>query len=234
MAYRIFAAAAALGFCVAGTQAALISFASDTNPFAPTLQGEYDAGLKITSVIDRNPTMVSLLTDPDEDGPMGPITNPVSLVLTFSLDHVSSDEVYTGIFTHTFVVNGSFEFRDSVTGELYYGAEIQPDSALFVGIGTATTIMAAGITGFEALYTVGVLGQAIVGFGGTHLGDFSYTLSAMNNGAGAALVFEGDEVVGINDYIAESSFSGSFIPTPGAVAMGLISGLFAFKRRRIA
>lgn len=235
MTIRILAAAAALGLCVAGAQGALISFAADSNPFSPTLQGTFDPNAKITNIGDRDPTMLTLLTDPDEDGPMGPITNDVSLVLSFSLDYVSSQQVFPGIFTHSFAVTGFFEFRDANTGGLYFRGTLEPGLGVFVGLGTATKIMSAGIAGHDMTYTIGALGAAIVGFGGVRDGgDFSFTLTAINNGAGAALIFEEGSAVGIADFITESSFSGSFVPSPGACALALLSGAVAYRRRRSA
>ncbi|TVQ64320.1 MAG: hypothetical protein EA379_01970 [Phycisphaerales bacterium] len=227
------AALAATGLMTAGAQGALISFAADSNPNEPTLLSQFDAGSKITSIFDRGPTMLELLTDPDEDGPLGPVFTSVAMSLGFTMEHVDSRQIFPGFWSHTFSVVGDFEFRDVNTDELLYRGATGEGGGVFVGLGSATKIMSGSISAFDATYDIGALGAAIVGFGGTNLlGDFGFTLTSINNGSGAMLAFENGDVVGIQDFIAESSFSGSFIPTPGFTALASIAGLVALRRRR--
>lgn len=226
------AATAALGLAVTGAQSALISFAAGSNPNDPTLVSQFDAGSKITSILDRGPTMLNLLTHPD-DGSASPVTSPVALLLTFSMTHITSNQIMPGLWAHTFSVSGSFEFRDQVTDDLLYRGTAGESGGVFVGLGTATKINSGGIGDFNTTYDIGPAGEAIVGFGGTQLpGDFGFTLTDINNGAGATLIFENGSVVGIEDFFAHSSFSGSFIPTPGALALAMMSGVMAIRRRR--
>ena len=229
-------------------QAAFISFASDTDPDNPTLVSEFvgfDRGADISNIIlDFEPTFVTLTIDPDDDGPMGPIELAAKLEVEIGTDYVNSVEVAPGLYTHVFSVNGLFSFTpaDQVRGEPVdwsLTGFIPEGGAAFTALGSADRIGSAAITGFDITYSL--FDVPGLGSGAELLGDFGFTLTDINDGDGADLVTQGPvrggnggplQIFGIEDYTAESSFSGSFIPTPSTLALIAPVGLIASRRRR--
>lgn len=229
-----------VGVSVAGltgsSSAALISFASDTNPVAPTLVGAYDGGTNSTLVRDVSPTPVELLFDPDDDGPLGPISMDAHLTTSIQLSYAGSVQVFPGYFTHSFSALGWFQY-DNAPGEdeFLIRGEFNLGEAAFIGLGTSGMIMSASITGFDINYTTVDISPAIFGVSLVDLpGDFGFTITNLNGGFGVQLARGGrGEVIGVHNFNAESSFSGSFvIPTPGALAIAGLAGLAASRRRR--
>lgn len=229
--------AAAVAGVSGSTSAALISFASDTNPTAPTLVGVYDPGSNTTGVTDVGPTPVQLLFDPDDDGPLGPYPMEANLDAEMTLTYVGSVQVVPGMFTHTFSVTGFFDFTNKA-GEhpFHIRGEFGAGEAAFIGFGSSSALMSASITGFDINYSVVDISPAIYGVSLSELpGDFGFTLTNLNGGLGVALARSREgNVVGVQNFNAESSFSGSFlIPTPGAMALTALSGLVAIRRKRV-
>ena len=205
--------------------AATISFASDSSPKLPTLIGSFDGG--VTVLTDADPTLVELLIDVDDDGPAGPVPFEAMLTTTLELTwRLSSGPV------HIFDVTGMFEFTGVGDGDsLFISASVGEGEAVFTGLGGPLTIGSASITGSDITYgTVDVPGLLD---GEDLLGDFGFTLTDINDGAGVGLlVDDGGTVVGIDDFDAEGSFSGSFVPTPGAVTLLGFGALASARRRR--
>ncbi len=218
------------GALAAGSQGAFISFASDSNPAAPTFSATYDGASQTTTINEFAGTTVDLLIDPDHDGPLGPITVAASFTTAMELAFAGTVAIVPGVFSHNFSVAGFFEFREVGSGDLLFRGDF--DSAAFAGIGNAMRVFSGSMSGFEVDYTVGSAGSQYTGDSGQFPGDFGFTFTNLNSFLGAALVFDGQNVVGISDFTSEGSFSGSYIPAPGsAMAMGLM-GLAGLRRRR--
>jgi hypothetical protein len=231
--------ASALALCAAASaaNASFISFASDTSPLNPTLIASWDNSNQVTHVADFGPTIVDMLFDADEAGPQSPVTVPAALHLDLTMSYASSAPLGFGMFAHAFNVLGTFEFTNLVgNDEFTVKATVSLGEAIFVGLGTGTTVMSASITGAEMMYDQVAFDPAIVAFGALNCpGDFGFTITALNGGAGAQLITNGSgQVIGISGFQAESSFSGSFanIPTPGAAALAGLAGMTAIRRRR--
>lgn len=224
-------ALAAVAGVASSAQAAFISFGSDSNPAQPTFVATYDASSQTTNLTNSPGSTVDLLIDVDEGGAGGPITVNASFTADIAMTYAGSVMIFPGFFSHTFSVTGSFEFRDANTGGLLFNGSIGDGEGAFAGIGGGGSIGSGSMSGFGIDYTIGADGMAIVGFGGVVLGDFGFTLTAISGGS-AALVFDGNNIVGIRDFNSEGSYSGSFIPAPGATALMGLAGLAGLRRRR--
>ena len=248
---RTTSVAAMLGtalFTAATANAAFISFASDTDPDNPTFVADYlelQRGVGGSTIVNNyEPTFVSLIVDPDDDGPLGDISLAARLDVEMRLDYVSSVQVAPGFYTHLFSLVGEFSFTPAddvrVQGDPEWSltGTITEGEAIFAGIGSSTTVNSASMTGFNIDYDL--VNVPVLGSAQNLLGDFGFTLTDINNGAGADLVTAQprggsgplDNIVGINDFDSEASFSGSFVPTPSTLALIAPLGVFASRRRR--
>jgi MYXO-CTERM domain-containing protein len=212
-------------------QAAFISFGSDSNPAAPTFVASYDSGTLTTTLSNAPGATVDLLIDANESGPGAPITIAASFTANIDLSYAGSVQIFPGFFSHTFSATGSFEFRDSITNVLLFRGDIGASEGGFAAMGSGTTMFSGSMSGFGIDYTIGPDGMSAVGFGGVVLGDFGFTLTAISGGS-ASLAFDGNNIAGINDFESEGSFSGSFVPAPGAAALMGLAGLAGLRRRR--
>ncbi len=225
---RITLAAAAALLAGSAAHGAFISFASDTSPANPTFVSTFDG---TTYVRDFGPTNVDLQIDVDENGPMGPITLNANMTAEFALTFAGTVSLGGSTFAHVFSLSGFFQFND-VAGGMILRADVT-DGA-FTGVGTGSHVMSAIMSGSGASYTLGSIATE-VGFGGVQAGDFGFSLTAINAGAGAALVFpvtDGFPPVGIAAFQSEGSFSGRFVPAPGPTALLAMGGLVIARRRR--
>lgn len=231
---RMTIAGAAAFLAGAAAQGAFISFASDSSPTNPTFVGTFDG--QTTTIRDFGPTNVRLFVDPDEHGPLGPVTLFADMTAEFNLAYSGSVGLGGNNWAHVFNVSGFFEFKDA-TGASIIRGDIGNGTAALTGIGTFGQAMTASMSGFDISYTLGLISD-IVGFGGIQLGDFGFTLTAINGGAGAPYVFPagsggaGQSPLGIGPFTSEGSFSGRFVPTPGTTALLGLGGLAVLRRRR--
>lgn len=247
MSYKIIGASL-VALAAGSANAAFISFASDSDPDNPTLVAsfsEVDRGLGGTTLIaEFDPTFVDLEVDPDGDGPLGETILNAQLGVSMVLDYVNSVEIVPGMFTHIFSLVGNFAFTgfDDARGnpsDWRIEGTIDAGEAVFTGLGSDEIVSSASMTGFDISYEL--IDVPFLGSGENLWGDFGFTLTDINDGAGAQLVFDDAplnqglaNVIGINDFTSEASFSGSFVPTPGTVAIAGISGICFARRRRIA
>lgn len=217
----------------AAAQGAFISFASDTSPANPTFVATFDDDQ--TVIRDFGPTNVDLLVDADEHGPLGPVTINANMTAEFTLSFAGGVSLGGPMYANVFSLAGFFEFRDAA-GAMIVRGDIANGTAALTSIGTFFTAFSASMSGAGISYTLGTIGD-IVGFTGTPAGDFGFTLTAINGGAGVDYIFPapraaGLSPVGTDDFTAEGSFSGSFVPTPGAGALLALGGLAMARRRR--
>lgn len=221
---------------LAGTtaQGAFISFASDTSPANPTFVATFNGAQ--TVIRDFGPTNVNLLVDADEHGPLGPTTVNANMTAELTLTYSGSVVLGGPMVAQVFRLDGYFQFNDAAGGLIVRG-DIANGAAALTGIGTFSTAFSASMSGAGISYTLGTISD-IVGFTGVQEGDFGFTLTAINGGAGVDYVYDegprsvGLPPVGMDDFSSEGSFSGSFVPTPGATALLALSGLAIARRRR--
>lgn len=214
------------------SHAATISYAADNQPTEPTLLGFFDNNTNTTRIVDVGPTFTVFLADPDGGGPMPATAFNANLTVDFELSYVFSDEIVPGFYSHVFSLTGFFEFHDANTNELLVRGDVGAAQAIMAALGTNTKVQSGLITGFDITYTVGAPIAAIFGFGGFAPGDFGFTLTSVNHGDGADLIYEDDEIVGIQPFEARSSFSGFLVPAPGAAALYAMGMLMIARRRR--
>ncbi|TVQ64317.1 MAG: hypothetical protein EA379_01955 [Phycisphaerales bacterium] len=210
--------------------AATISFAADVDPTQPSLLSQFDAVNTVTNVTDMGPTFTMLLVDPQDGGPVSAFN--ANLTVDFDLVYQSTVETGPGVFAHYFSLNGIFEFFDADTNDFLLRGVITDSVAAMVALGTSTIIQSGFISGFEIEYELGSIISGITGFGQFSPGDFGFTLTDLNQGDGAVLLLENGVVVGIDAFDARASFSGTIIPTPGAIALFAMTGLISIRRRR--
>ncbi|MGD9692836.1 MAG: hypothetical protein AB7G17_05435 [Phycisphaerales bacterium] len=225
---RITLATAVALLAGSAAQGAFISFASDTSPANPTFVSTFDG---VTYVRDFGPTNVDLQIDVDENGPAGPITLNANMTAEFTLSFAGTVPLGGSTMAHVFSLSGYFQFNDAAGG-MILRADVT--NGAFTGVGSSSSIFSAIMSGSGASYTLGSIATE-VGFGGVQDGDFGFSLTAINGGAGAALLFpfgDGASPVGIGQFQSEGSFSGRFIPAPGPTALLGIGGLVIARRRR--
>lgn len=243
MPHKIAAAVLLAAGAAGSANAALISFASDTDPDNPTLTATFFEQTNDTLVAAFEPTFVELDIDTDGDGPGGPDSVLARLNVEMMLSYISSAEVVPGVFNHMFSLVGNFEFsgpdQDRGAAENWsIRGDIELGEAIFTGLGNELKVGSASMTGYDISYTL--VDAPFLGSGEALPGDFGFTLTDMNDGEGADLTFgfdsqRGENVItGIEAFNAESSFSGRIVPTPGAVTLAGIGGLTMLRRRRSA
>jgi hypothetical protein len=233
----------------AGTSnAAHISFQSDTDPENPTLVAEFsparNTGDGSTFITHFEPTFVSLLIDPDNTDPRGAESIEAQLELEMTLDFVHTLETTPGSFSHIFNLVGSFTFsgteddRGLIDPNWSLTGTINAGQAVFAGISGASIVNSASMSGSNINYDLSNV--PFLGSASALPGQYDFNLSNINDGLGAAIV-TGDllrtgEVpnIGIEPFTADASFSGSFVPTPGTVSIVSISGLCFARRKRSA
>lgn len=235
--FIILASAALLASSTAAQQTVTFSLSSDDDSNAPTFEGSGN------SLRDAGSDRAFSLEVDDNNGPLPTLGfNDLSFAADFELTSLGATSVAPGIFTHQYLVDGTFSF-DSDQGSLL-SANVSGGVLVVLGTEnawfTAGALVASDIEGAEVEYTW--LGGDLAAYGlfngVTSLQDATddgvFTLSVIfgdNGGAGVALGSDGLPSAG---YTAEASFSGSatFIPAPGTLALLAGAGGLASRRRR--
>lgn len=219
---------------IAGSaQAALFSFASDTNQTDFTFGG---LGNAVTDAQDPFDPVV-LLVD-DDNGPLAPLEFEVEFDADFTIAHQGSTLVAPGIFTHTYSLNGTFTFTGA-TG-LLLRVDIEGGAMVALGgqnaWGSTDTILGSDDPG-EVTYTWsgGDLPLYNV-FNGESIGtdDAAFTLTFLQTALGAGVGLDPTTRLPTTSWNSEGSFSGTafFVPAPGASALLALAGMTALRRRR--
>jgi len=228
----LFAGAAACALS-AGAHAAFISFASDTNPTGPTVLGAYNDLTGETAVTNAGPVEVNLLADPDGDGPMGPASATANFQLDLAGALAGQTDLSGGGTLYAFSVDGSFTFTmddGSISANV--------SDAVLTVLAFSGTGVSASIAGGDVTYSLDMdpFFAALLGMGNmdNFAGDFGLTLTSLNDGDGIQIITnERGEAVGLGEFAAEASFSGSFvIPTAGSGTLIGLAGLVATRRSR--
>lgn len=219
---------------VAGTaQAALFSFASDTN------QTDFTFGGLGNSVNDAQDPFdpVVLLVD-DDNGPLAPLTFDVEFDADFRISHQGSTQIAPGIFTHSYALDGTFSFTGA-TG-LLLRVDITGGAMVALGgqnaWGSTDTILGSDDPGTVTYNWFGGDLPAYGVFNGESIGvdDAAFTLTFLQTALGAGVGLDPTTRLPTASWNSEGSFSGTafFVPAPGASALLALAGLTAMRRRR--
>ncbi len=219
---------AAATCCAAATaNAATFSFASDTYDQGPTWELVDDM---LAAYADAQ---VDLLVDVDEDGPGEAVVfEDADFDALVTLDYQTSTPLGGGLFLHIFSAEGTASWFDSGSGALLL--ELNFFDAVFTALGNSLDAIGSSAALAGEDFDMGAVaytpGQALIDLGLTTLvapQDFAFTLTDINDGAGASLT---NGMLGQAD--AEGSFSGSaIVPAPSSFALMGAAGLL-FRRRR--
>lgn len=203
--------------------AAFISFASDTGGSVPTLRGSGG-----TTITDNNNPAKLLKIDPLENGITSSADIKVSLIAPLVNPQAFGQDVLWGI--SRFI----FQFRDANTNNLLFSfVADNNDPRRFLSLGAGGGVI-AGTIAASGQYTIDASVAGLFGFNGTTQinGQASFTLTGLNPAPAAYLLDGNQNIVGISDFTSGSSFSGNFIPTPGAAGLAAIACLAGIRRRR--
>ena len=219
-----FLAVAVVGLTSAAN-AAFISFANDSGGSTPTLRGSLGGGG--VTITDNAKPLKTLTYDPFENGDQfarnvrltlsAPLINPVS---------IGADALFD-------ITGFTFSFRNAVTNEALITFVAGPnDPARFFALGGLNGMISGSISA-TGQYTIGAGIAAQFGFAGetTVSGQASFTLTGLNPNP-VVFTVNNQALQGITEFRAQSSFSGSFVPTPGAIALAAIAGVAVLRRRR--
>lgn len=212
--------------------AALFSFASDTNQTDFTF-----AGLGQTVRDAQDPLdPVQLLLD-DNNGPLPALVYDVEFNADFRINYAGSTQIAPGIFTHSYALNGTFEFSN-LNGVLLR-VEIANGAMVALGgqatWGSTDTILGSDLPGSVTYTWFGGDLPAYGVFNGSSVGpdDASFTLTFLQSAAGMGVALDPFNYPSA-EWRSEGSFSGTafFVPAPGATALLAMGGLVAIRRRR--
>lgn len=224
-----------LGVAVAAgsAQAALFSFASDTNHTDFTFAG---VGASVRDAQDPLDPVVLLIDD--NNGPLPALAFNVEFDADFTISHAGSTMIAPGIFTHSYALNGTFTFSNAA-GPLL---KVSIEGGALVALGGAArwgstdTILGSDDPGSVEYNWLGADLPAYGVFNGTSIGvdDASFTLTFLQTALGSGVSVDPQTFLPNNEWRSEGSFSGTafFVPAPGAAALLGLAGLCGTRRRR--
>lgn len=222
---------ATLGLLAGSANAALFSFASDTNQTDFTFAG---FGNQVSDAQDPTDPVV-LLVD-DDNGPLPALAFNVEFDADFTIQHRGSTQIAPGIFTHSYRLDGTYQFSNA-TGVLLR-VTIAEGAMVALGQqatwGSTDTILGSDDPGSV---TYEWFGGDLPGYGvfnGTSIGndDAAFTLTFLQTAAGLGVGLDANFLPN-NEWKSEGSYSGTafFVPAPGALALLGAAGLVARRRR---
>lgn len=232
--------AAAVAVSAGSARAVFFSFASDLGDQVWTFSG--GPGLSFGSATGVFP--IHLIVD-DNNGPLPPLSVSTQFSASFTLTPVGSLPLGGSQYSHNYRAGGSFSFKDILSGVTLLTVDFS--QGLFTSLGSE---FAWGSTaGIQASAAVGSVvnmtwgGATLPGYGlapgPLGAADFGFDLSALNtngvipfNFQNLGVAFTPATMMPTQQWFAESSFSGSAIPAPGAAAVLALAGLAAARRRR--
>lgn len=217
-------------------QASTFSFAADTNFDGPILQGGPTTAN--TSLIRDGSTQnsdgtvqVNFTWDPDGDGPGGSVVIPSKLELLADSTSYSKINV-GGIWIHTYVFKGSYEFRQQSDNAMLMsvafnsGVWTSASASEFAWGSTATLQCSEGIDG-SLSFTAG----APLGFIDLSSSEnFAFTLTDIRTLNGGGPVPIGADGTPQAFWKSEASWSAQAVPAPGAMALTLLAGGLVLRR----
>lgn len=232
-------AAAAAIFALAGSaNAAFFSFASDTADHNWTFTG---SGANVNNATTATDPVVLMIDD--NNGTQTPLQISTQFSANATLSFAGDVALGGGVFSHNYLANGSFSFRDIASGTLLLTVNFQ--DALFTARGNAnswftTAALQGDNNGGSVTYIWSGASLPLYNLTpGSTPGDFAYGLSTLNssgiipyNGQSPGVGLGSDHLPS-SQWWSEASYSGStLVPAPGVLAMLGLSGLAAARRRR--
>lgn len=234
--------AAGLLALAGSANAAFFSFASDTADHAWTFTG---GGAPIGNANFINATgpndPVVLMID-DNNGPLPALVVSAQFQAQVGLTYSGSLPLGGGVFSHNYLANGSFSFRDIPSGNVILTVNFE--NALFTARGGQNTWFTTAA--LQGDFNGGIVNYTWSGASlpqydlvpGTRPGDFAFGLSALNSSG--AIPYSGQapgRTLGADhlpdgQWWSEASYSGTNVPAPGALALLGLGGLVATRRRR--
>lgn len=217
---------------LAGTaNAALFSFASDTNQTDFTFAG---FGASVGDAQDPSDPVV-LLVD-DDNGPLPALSYNVEFDADFTIQYRGSTQIAPGVFTHAYRLDGSYQF--STGAGVLLRVTIAEGAMVALGQqatwGSTDTILGSDDPGSVTYEWFGGDLPAYGVFNGTSIGDddASFTLTFLQTAAGLGVGLDANFLPN-NEWTSEGSYSGTafFIPAPGALALLGAAGLVSRRRR---
>jgi len=238
----IAASTVALAFASGTAQAALFSFASDSNPNQWTFTGN---GGNITAATGATPLTLNI---DDNNGPSPAIQVSVSFVAQYTLTFVGSVNLPGGAQALSYAANGSFTFSDGANPLLtttftnaLFSVRASPNNiwattaSLQVDDGLGATV--SMVWGGANLPAYGLAPGALTG---TPRG-FGFDFTAINssgaipyNGEAPGRAIDATTKLPTGQWWSESSYSAvaNVIPSPGSLALLGLGGLAITRRRR--
>ncbi len=218
--------ATAAGIWAATAGAVTFSFASDHNDDGPTWLFDAD------QLWTYGDVGVDLLVDVDEDGPGEAVVFEAAVFeADITLSFQSTADLGGGLYLHIFSASGTASWNDVLGSDLldleFFNGVMTAVSNSADAIGSTATLAGEDFDMGAAVYSPG---QPLIDLGLTQFvdpQDFAFTLTDINDGAGAPL---SNGLLGPGD--AEGSYSGSAnIPAPGSLALIGLSALTLARRR---
>ena len=227
--------------CSAGAaHGALFSFASNLSDQSWMFRG--GPGLSFTDGTGPNDPTVLIIDD--NNGPLAPLMVSCQFNADVNLTTVGSLSLGGGQFSHNYRASGSFSFTDIASGDTLLTVNFS--NGLFTSLGgefnwgSTAAFQASASAGSTVSMTWG--GASLPGYGlapgALPSGDFAFGLDALNTNGSIPFNFQN---LGVSitpatgsptqAWFAESSFTASTVPAPGA-AMLLVLGMGAMRRRR--
>lgn len=232
--------AAAVALAAGSADAAFLSFAANTADNAWTFTGN---GASITGGLA--PTNHLTLHIDDNGGVLPRIDVSTRFVASFQIAHVSSNPLPGGALAHNYTASGAFNFTDVASGMTLLTVNFS--NLLFTSRGGAgawgTTAALQGDNSNGGVVTMTWTGDNLPAYGlttnGVYAGGFAFDLSSLNTsgvlpwaGQNAGAPLSGGTSLPSAGWFAESSFSGTTVPAPGALALLGLAGLGFGRRRR--
>ncbi len=213
------------------------SFAADSNLDGPILRGEPTTA-NTSKILDGSPlnldgtVIVDFRWDPDEDGPLNPVTIESQFDLLAESTNYSKAN-FSGIWIHTYTFGGSYEFRRTSDNVLVFSATFA--KAVFTTVsagefswGQTASIQSSDSTDPTITFTPGpALGPLDL----SQSEDFAFTLTNLRTGAGGQVGVNGSGAP-TDTWRSEASWSAQAIPAPGATVLSLIGAGLAVGRRK--
>lgn len=227
----------------ATSQAGLLSFASDFSDNSWTFFGEnHGDHFAIEDQIDISDPMTLLIDD--DNGLLDPLSFQVDFNAHMDLDYVTSTDLGGGLFLHVYAIQevdlGWFTDSGPIMEIAVEGGLVTVLGGEF-SWGSTATIQASDTTG-SVTYTSSIDAPDYGIFAGDSVGndDFAFTLTAINTNGSIPYDFSdigvdlGSDMLPMDDFYAEGSFSGSaqFVPAPASALLLAGAGLFGIRKRR--
>jgi hypothetical protein len=229
---------AAVAALAGSAHGAFFSFASGSASGAWTFTG---SGATFGSGLGNTP--VTLLID-DRLGALPTLEVSSRFQANVTLTHLASTPLGGGSFSHSYLANGSFTFVDAAAGTPLLTTQFT--NSLFTARGTegawSTTAALQGDNTGNGSVSMAWSGANLPAYGLVpgmlDLPTFAFGMAALNSSGAIPYNFESPGRALSNSlpsgtWYSEASFTAAAIPAPGSMALLMLGGIMASRRRRI-